>query len=128
MSRIGYMMPCSSCQTWTRRRASCLEMDQMGSLSACRGVDGAGWVTVKGGARGGGEARGVGSLVTTPSSSASSAAVMPMVLRLERATPRLKALAVGPWKRGCLVKLLVRERAADDGGGGSMGGACGGGA
>ena len=40
-----------------------------------------------------------------------------MVFRLERATPRLKALAVGPWKRGSLLKDLVRELL----GGGSMG-------
>ena len=67
----------------------------------------------------GGDPLGVGSLVTTPSSSPSSAAVMPIVLRLDRATPRLNAFAVGPWKRGCLLNDFVLERAE---GGGSMGG------
>jgi hypothetical protein len=43
---------------------------------------------------------------------------MPMVFRLDLATPRLKTLDVGPWKRGCLLKDLERERADS---GGSMG-------
>jgi hypothetical protein len=68
----------------------------------------------------GGEGRGVGSREMGPSSSASSGADMPMVFRLDLATPRLKAVEVGPWKRGYLLKDLVRERV--DGGGCICGG------
>ena len=63
----------------------------------------------------GGECRGVASFVMIPSSSPSSADVMPIVLRLVLATPRLNALDVGPWKRGCLLNDLVRDRVDEEG-------------
>jgi hypothetical protein len=64
---------------------------------------------------GGGECRGVASFVMIPSSSPSSTDVMPIVLRLVLATPRLNALDVGPWNRGCLLNDLVRDRADEEG-------------
>ena len=59
----------------------------------------------------GGDALGVASRVKMPSSSPSSPAFMPMVFKLDLATPTLNAFDVGPWKRGCLLKDLDRERA-----------------
>jgi len=123
MSMIGYIMPCSSYQTWTRRRASWREMAQIGSLSACmRGEtsEEIWWPGARVGC-GSGEAWGMepwvgalGSSSGSGSGSSSSGPVIPMVCRLVRATPRLKTLDVGPWKGGYFVEAL-------GGGGGGRG-------